>query len=84
MSYRKKTIIQYDRKKKQKPYMSQLKIKRTRHWTADIAGLKPSGKYQVKKCGVCRAKFLLGPLDPDVDVCPLHAYQIAEKTIRKG
>jgi Fe-S-cluster-containing dehydrogenase component len=33
--------------------------------------------YQVKKCRICGAKFLLGPLDPKgIDVCPIHAFAL--------
>ena len=37
--------------------------------------IKPTKKaYESRKCKVCNAPFILGPLDPNVDVCPLHAY----------
>jgi uncharacterized Zn finger protein (UPF0148 family) len=36
--------------------------------------LKISGKYQKKQCKQCGLPFILGPLDPDVDYCPVCAY----------
>ena len=36
---------------------------------------KRIGIYRVRKCRVCGNEFLLGPADPDVHVCPVHAYE---------
>ena len=41
---------------------------------------KPWLGYRKKKCKVCKTPFVLGPLDPNMDVCPLHTFKVvAEK-----
>jgi hypothetical protein len=39
--------------------------------------------YTVRRCKACNIPFILGPLDPDVDYCPLHAYLIL-RNVKKG
>ena len=40
---------------------------------------KPWLGYRKKKCKACKTPFILGPLDPDVDICPLHAYAVLKE-----
>jgi hypothetical protein len=35
---------------------------------------KPWLGYRKKKCKVCKTPFILDPLDPDMNICPLHGY----------
>ena len=32
--------------------------------------------YRKKECKVCKTPFILGPFDPDMNICPLHAYKV--------
>jgi rubredoxin len=37
-----------------------------------MRGYKP---YRIRKCRVCGMPFVLGILDPDVHICPFHAFK---------
>jgi len=42
------------------------------------------GLYTRRKCRVCGVPFILGPLDPDVHVCPFHALKALKRNPHGG
>jgi len=49
-----------------------------------LAKGKQRGIYTLRKCAVkdCPIPVFLGPLDPDVKYCPVHAYKLLKKKVR--